>query len=98
MKVNFATVLTGLDGEPIKTPPVGTGEPGVLTLADAAKNALMNIEQGEDGAAKFKCWELAMKANGEVELTAEEAALIKKKIGNIYSPLVVGPAYKLLNG
>lgn len=97
MKINFNTVLTHIDGEPLKN------KGKELTLKAASVEALMMIlesDRSATGEAKFKCYELAAKVHGgdEVEITPEDATLLKKRIGEAYGAAVVGPAYKLLNG
>jgi len=77
-----------------------------LTFRKVAMDALMATLPGEerqpqDGQTKFKMWNLALKINkgGEVEIdTGDEVALLKERIGKGFGPLVVGPAYLMLNG
>ena len=74
-----------------------------FTRKAAAIEVLMAItsSRGRDcwGEPKLKRYEIAVKVKiaGEVELTTQEPALLKQRIGMIYGPAVVGPAYKLLN-
>lgn len=97
MKINFDSVLKHISGENLKT----NGED--LTLKGASIEALIAIAESDRNATgedKFKRYEIAMKVNagGEVELTPEEVAVIKKRVGEVFGVAVVGPAYKLLNG
>jgi hypothetical protein len=97
MKVNFDSKLLHLDGQVLKN------RDADFTLKSAAIEALMNIAESDrtaKGEDKFKRYELAVKVNagGEVEITPEEATLLKQRIGEVYGPAVIGPAYKLLNG
>lgn len=97
MKINFDTTLIHLDGTKLKV------KDADMSLKFAATEALMQIAESDrtaSGEAKYKRYELAVKVNagGEVEITPEEAALLKQRIGEIFGPAVVGPAYKLLNG
>jgi hypothetical protein len=72
------------------------------TLGIVAMRALLAPYQGEEnlsGEDKFKRFALAMKikGGGEVPLSAEDTALLKKLIGKLYTPLVVGRAFPLLD-
>lgn len=98
MKVDFSTVLTDFKGHPL-----ADGKGPSLTLGVAAENALVGMTpqaQQESGEQKYRNWKLAQLASvgGVVDLTPEDAAVIKAKIGEFYSAAVVGPAYELLNG
>lgn len=102
MKIDFSAVLKNLDGSPLlRQSQVADAQPAPMTLAHAACDALILPDQqqqsGDEKAAQFT---LAMKIvkGGEVEITPEDAALIKKRIGAAFGPLVVGRAYELLNG
>ena len=93
---DFAQNLLDLDNEPMKDPAGVT-----VTLQNATVNALMASDPNDnpDGVEKAKRFTLAMKIHGTkepVDVTAEEIALIKKLIGKVYTALVVGRAYELL--
>lgn len=96
MKINVDTVLKQLNGLPLKE---GDND---FTLKSAAIEALMLMSPDDQagGEEKFSRYNLAIKVNagGEVELTPEEAAMIKQRIGKIFGPSVLGPAWTLLNG
>lgn len=97
MKINFDSQLVHLDGVALKTNDVP------LTLKGASIEALMTLVESDrkaSGEVKFKRYELAVKVKGggEVEVTPEEIVMLKERIGEVYGPAVVGPAYKLLNG
>lgn len=97
--LSFTQTLRGVDDKPITTSPT---DPTPLTLSDVAVGALMGVlpaDSNEDGATRFKRGELAhriYKANN-IELTVEEIALIKDRIGKAYGPLVVYAAWPLLD-
>lgn len=98
MKINFDSTLKHIDGKDL-TIKEGVG----LTLKAACIESLMQItdsDRNASGEVKFKRYELAVKvsAGGEVEITPEEATMLKERVGEVYGPAVVGPAYKLLNG
>ena len=72
-----------------------------LTLQLATVNALMASDPNDNpsGEEKAKRFTLGMKihsASEPVDVSAEDVALIKKLIGKVYTPLVVGRAYELL--
>ncbi len=111
MKVQVDTVLRDMDDKDIfEKVPSGQqnlmgqdilvdGQP--LTLSKVAVNALVGSyqdEQGISGDEKVKRWQLAMKIRGqeEIDLAAEDIALIKKLIGKAYGPVIVGQAFLLL--
>jgi hypothetical protein len=98
MKIDFSTPLLGLSGAPLLVQ--DNGEQVPMTLAIAAVEGLMHESEGDAGEVRAACWRLARAVHraAEVDLTPEEAALVKLKIGALYPPAVVGPAYELLNG
>ena len=65
-------------------------------------NALVGTIKGDenlDGKKKFELWELAGKINDtkvDVELTTEEVAKIKERVGKFYPIAIVGSAYNLI--
>lgn len=72
-----------------------------LTLKRAMVNALQAIfedERGLDGEKKLERWKLAMKIHlgGEVDLTTDEIVLVKRLVGKLYGPSVVGPVWTAL--
>ena len=96
MRVRLDTVLKDINDKPISDPQ----EPGAFTVERALIGALLaqNPRENPDGAEKFKRWELARKMRGltEVTVTVEEAALLKKLVGEAYSATVVGQVWTLL--
>lgn len=98
--LNFTQVLAGLDGKPFPITEAKDSPPA--TLGDVAVAALTGVlaeDARDDGAAKFKRGELAhriYKAKS-IELTVEEVALIKERIGKVYGPAVVFAAWPLLD-
>lgn len=98
MKIDFSVILMGIDENPMKR---RLGSDEIATLKDIAFDALLSIMEGDrsSGEEKFRRYELAMKIKNEkdVDLPIEDVALIKKLIGSMYSPLVVGQAWKVLD-
>ncbi len=88
--------MRDLEGQALQVPSTtGTKD---ATLAIVATKALLDADVREDGAAKVRAFNLALRvhAGGEVDLSAEEIVLIKERIGLLYGPVVVGPAWALL--
>ena len=103
MKIDFSTLLHGLDGEVLRTPPMKQGEEGKLqTLSRVCVDALVAVERNAtpNGKISFERYQLAEKINDkkEVEVSAEEIVMLKDRVGIIFGPVVVGPAFKLLDG
>jgi len=96
MKINFNQPIKQLDGKVVKD---STGE---LTLKSIAIGALSNIGQDENPSAeeKVKWYDLTLKiynAKGELDVSVEDVALLKARIGKGFVPLVVGRAYEMLD-
>lgn len=94
-KINFSVVLTRLGGKPLKD-----DEDKELTLAGAAKQALLVLDDKQTGEQKYNNYCLATKVadGGEVTLKSEEISTIKEMIGKYMYPVVVGQAWDLLEG
>jgi len=98
MKVKVNQELKDVNDLPIKKP-----EGGNLTLKDVIITSVLSPIQGDDQKVKFDKYEIYKKVKddyvgGEVELTAEEIALIKKCIGQLQPPLILGQAFEMLEG
>lgn len=95
MRRDFSLSILDLDGKEIE-------EGGKkVTLCTVALSALLTTVPGESitGQDKADRMQLAMKINKrprEVDLTAEQMAMIKRLIGATFGPLAVGRAYELL--
>ncbi|KKN85538.1 hypothetical protein LCGC14_0278610 [marine sediment metagenome] len=94
-KINFSVVLTKLEGGPLKD-----DKNEDLTLASAAKQALLVLDEKQTGEKKYEHYCLATKVagGGEVTLKSEEITMIKEVIGKYMYPIVVGQAWDLLEG
>ena len=98
MKIDFSKQLIGYDGEPLEE-----GKK-VITLAMICCNALMNQTEedaklpGEEKLRRFDLASMVYAGKGPVDLKVEDVAQLKTLIGKLYGPLVVGPAWKLLEG
>lgn len=107
VKIEFDQVLKDLEGKPIKEPVKLdlTGKPEKeeskdLTLKTLCINALLaNIPNEQvTGEKKLERWQTAqlIYKGGEVDITAETIALLKRRIGLIYSVRVSGQAWQML--
>lgn len=98
MKLDFNQSLKSLDGKALKFDQVTE-----FTLKLACVEALMREHANEQisGKEKFERAILAEKihkAKGFCEVTSEEITQIKELVGRAWPPVVVLPAYKLLEG
>ena len=99
MVIFLGKSLVTLDGEVISDM---KGDPS--TVRGVAIEALLAIYKDEEnlsGEEKMKRWELASKIKADpdpVELAVEEVALLKKLIGKAYGAMIVGQAWKVLEG
>ena len=105
MKLKINQVLQEMDGSPIQV----SGKPP-MTLKDVITGSLLSIARNpqtgqpeyESEKDKFDKYELVRKIRDkkiEVDLKAEEVALIKKLIGkHQVSPLIVGEAFEMIEG
>jgi hypothetical protein len=97
--VDFTAQLVDLDGQALKEP---TDEQTPVTLGRAASSALVQPYQDEaslPGAEKVQRWQLAcrVRSAAALDLPAEDIALIKKCVAKMYSPLIVGQAWQMLD-
>lgn len=100
MKIDFTQNLVSITGEAMKDQNE-KGEAIDATLKLAVVNALLAPQKEEDtGVNKIKKYELAkmiFKAEGEVDVTAEDITLIKTAVEKAFpSPLIVGQVSELL--
>ncbi len=97
MKINFLTPILDLKGKPIPN-----GETA-LTLGDVVITAMFATTPDDQSAPahkKVKQFKLALlaEAGGEAEISSEDAAFLKERIGKVYNALVVGRAFELIEG
>lgn len=97
MKIDFNKNLTALNGEQL------TVNDQVLTLKNVSVESLLATLTGEEreGAeVKLKRGMLAERvylADGPMDLSPEELAMIRNRVGAMYSVLVVHRAFPLLD-
>ena len=97
MLVKVNVPLKTLDGQTMKDNIDGQVVDATLKLI--AVNAILSPVQKESGIEKVKKFNLAQRIydNDTVELSVEEVSLIKERIGELFPPLVVGQAFKMLD-
>ena len=99
MKLELDAVIKNIDETPIK---VDTDKEKILTLKDVCINSLLAMfdeEKHDDGTKKVSRFTLAMKLQGgDGDVTVEEMATIKERIGKMYMTVIVGRAYALIEG
>ena len=97
MKINFSTPLKTLDGVAMK---LSDASDEMATIARVCVDALMDGTDSKEinGDEKLKRYQLAMRLRdgGEVDVSLEEAVLLKQLTGKLYSPLVVGQVWPVL--
>jgi hypothetical protein len=96
MKIKINQALMDVDG---KTPVKEDGK--IVTLKEACIGAILAPTKEDDQKKKFEKWEVFKKlrdAGEEVDLTADEIAMIEKCSGQIHHPLIYGQCYEMLEG
>ena len=102
MLVDFAQKFKTLDGKPMTRTLDNLEE---VDLKSVSIEALLNADPdpniNTDGPEKVKRYDLVLRINkcdGKIKVTAEEVTLIKNLIGKMFPVMVVGQAYKFLEG
>ena len=97
MLVNVNVQLRTLSGIDMKDDD-GQGNAVGATVKSVIVNAVLSPVEKELGIDKVKKYELAKKiySSDEVNLDEDEIKLIKERIGECFSPLVVGQVFELL--
>jgi len=104
VEIDFSVVLKDIKGAPLHEAQEPGGKPEDLTLGAAAVGAMLAQEQNCEGKEKFLRWDLARKiqegldAGVLVDLTAADVAKVRKQIGKLFAPVVVGGAWSILDG
>jgi hypothetical protein len=99
MKVKVNELIFGVDGFTV-IPNSDTGES--LTLRNVCINSILAPLEGDDEKKRFEKYEIFKKLrdckdeDGIVELTAEQISTLKKSIGKLQPPLILGQCFELL--
>lgn len=99
MLIDFNTVLKDIEDNDIENTVIGKTEPEKLTLKKVCSNALMALDEEKNAQTKNDRFLLGLKINSDeskVDLKAEQIAMLKALVGKIYSPLIVGRTWQLL--
>jgi hypothetical protein len=81
--------------------PIRRDDGQTLKLRDVINNSILAPLEGDDEKKKFERWEIykiIKDASGEVSLTAEQIAVIKRSIGKLQPPLILGQCFEMLEG
>jgi len=109
MNIDVTQQLVDLDGTPMITgkqmcptcgQPIGENEPMTIRVtAVKSLTAVFRDEQDLPGEEKVRRFHLALKITDESEpdLKAEDVVLIKKMVGKMYGPVVVGRVWAILD-
>ena len=77
-----------------------TQEP--VLLGNLVKAALLQPDEKDSADEKVTKFELMLRVSaakdGELDLESEDITLVKKLVGKMYAPLVVGQVYRILEG
>lgn len=106
MKVKTNTPIVSLEGKPIKVPVSDekNADLAPLTMGKAMEVALLSQIEGErntEPMASFDRYRLAERihdAKDTVEITIDEAKLIKDRVAKIFGPLILGRVWTALEG
>jgi len=94
MQKDLNVVILDIDGKPMKNE-----EGKETTVKDAVVSSLKTrLRSDDENSNMFQLFEIAMKVNVKTkcELTAEEIAIIKKRVNSMFFPEVVGRVYEAL--
>ncbi len=95
MQIPLGDVVHDVYGHPLKD---SEGKP--LTVVHVLIGALMGSDPrspNTDGPGKFHRWQLASRfASGDGSVSLDEAAFVKKLVGEAWTPAVVGPVWTIL--
>lgn len=94
MKVKVNNQLKDVEGKPLQ------GEKGKpLTMRDVCINSLLTPVQGDDEKAKWEKYEIfkSMRdSKEEVDLKIEQITILKKAVGKVQPPLLMGQIWDML--
>lgn len=97
MTIDFSQKLKGINQKGELVDLVDGGVP--VTLAQVSYSSLLTPDEKATDTEKFNRCKLAFKiaqASSTIDLTIEEAAMLKALIGKNPMPLVVGQAFEML--
>jgi len=102
MKIDFSQILKNIEGKELKEKKEDSKEDIPIILSKICVEALMATLQDEksNGEEKLKRYNLAEKIHKaqELEIATEDIVLLKKRVGDVYPTIIVGPAFRMLEG
>ena len=100
MRKNFDGNILDLDGKEMKETKPGSMEQTPISVKTICVNAILSNDEKRPGEEQIKRYQLAKRINkgGDVEVTAEEIALIKKAVAANFPPIVTGFVDEKLEG
>jgi len=93
MKIKLNEVLKDIDGKTsLKL------QNKVMTLKDVSIQAILTPGKDERPEQKYKNYEIFRKLSegGEIDLSVEDISYLKRKIGELFPPLIMGQAWDIL--
>jgi len=106
-RIDVNEVLREIDGGPLKRQDVdGKGETieTDVTLKSILVNALLHHRNedektsGEQKLSRFNLAQAIQGTDGEMDIAENDVGLLKKLVNNVYTSLVVGQVFHLLDG
>ncbi len=93
MIVDFSQTLSDFEGKE------ATWNDKPLTLGIVCANS-MNVNNGNEPDDVLARGKLMLRIYGkdEVDITPEEAAMLRKSLANIWTPIIVAQAHEMLSG
>jgi len=105
-KIDVTKEVRDLEGNPIFGPPGAPVEidgeptpPQKMTVRSACIQALLTADERDSGTQKFEAFRLAQKIQEDdnPHFKSEEIARLKKAVGKIFIPVVVGRVWDYLD-
>ncbi len=109
MRIDVDTILTNLEDKPLQDITGQQGPDGIpltrdLTLAMVLEGALLNLSDEDrniSGQEKARRFALAVKIHNAnhkpLELGIEDLVTLKELVGKLYTPMVVGRVFEILD-
>lgn len=100
MEIDFNQILKQMDGTDI----LDEKEKQPMLLKNICINALLiplDPQERIGGPEKMKRYDLAQKiynTKNKLSVDAERITLLKKLVGDLYPPMIVGQVYRMLEG
>lgn len=98
MQIDVTQPILDYENKPVFSNDKSTGTQKVLDFRQVVMNALNQIEATTTPEEKVEAFRLSVLVYGteKAEFTIEDLALIKKRVGKIYSALVYGRVLEII--